>query len=113
MVGTHTLCGIQPLYKSARSPHIDINETVICVSQKVKNYVSLEKKEMQLCYMPTYNMHNQIMITYNNVGSLHHKCKAIQNSHNMQGSHVIFVAETWLSPQQNQNTTILKDFCQY
>ena len=37
---------------------VDINETAICVSQKVKNYVSPEKKEMQLCYMPTYNMHN-------------------------------------------------------
>ena len=68
---------------------------------------------MQLCYMPMYNMHNQIMLTYNNVGSLHHKWKNIQNNHNMQGSHVIFLAETWLSPQQNQDTTILKDFCQY
>ena len=25
----------------------------------------------------------------------------------------IFLVETWLSPQQNQDTTILKDFCQY
>ena len=31
----------------------------------------------------------------------------------MQGSHVIFLADTWLSPQQNQDTIILKDFYQY
>ena len=37
MVGTHALYGIQLLYKSARSPHHDINETAIHVSQKVKN----------------------------------------------------------------------------
>ena len=63
--------------------------------------------------MPMYNMHNWIMLAYNNVGSLHHKWKAIQNNHNMQGSHVIFLAEIWLSLQKNQDTTILRDFCQY
>ena len=85
---------------SLQGPHIvDINETAISVSQKVKNYVSHEKKEMQLFYMPMYNMHNWIMLTYNDVGSLHHKWKAIQNNHNMQGSHVIFLAVTCLSPQ--------------
>ena len=68
---------------------------------------------MQLCYVAMYNMCSRIILTYNNVGNLHHKWKAIQNNHNMQGSHVTFLAETWLSPQQNQDTTILKDFCQY
>ena len=58
-------------------------------------------------------MCNQKILAYNNVGSLHNKWKAIQNNYNMQGSHVIFLAETWLSLQQNQDTTILKDFCQY
>ena len=82
---------------SLQGLHImDINETAIPVSQKVKNYPSHEKEEMQLCYMPTYNMCNHIVLTYNNVGSLHHKWKAIQNNHNIQGSHVIFLAETWL-----------------
>ena len=90
---------------SLQGLHImNINETAIHVSQKVKNYLSDEKEEMQLCYMPMYNMCNQIMLTYNNVGSLHHKWKAIQNNHNM---HVIFLAETWLPLQQNQDTTIL------
>ena len=39
--------------------------------------------------------------------------KPFRTNHNMQGSHVIFSAETWLSSQQKQDTTILKDFCQY
>ena len=56
---------------------VDINETAIHVSQKLKNYLSHEKEEMQLCYMPTYNMHNCIILTYNNVDSLHHKWKVI------------------------------------
>ena len=80
---------------------MDINETAIRVSQKVKK-LSHGKEEMQLCCMPTYNMCNCIILTYNNVGSLYHKWKAIQNNHNIQGSHVIFLAETWLSLQQNQ-----------
>ena len=89
---------------------VHINETAIHVSQKVKNYLSHEKEEMQLCYMPTYNMHNCIILIYNNVGSLHHKWKTIQDNHNIQGLHVNLLAKTWLSPQQNQDTTILKDF---
>ena len=113
MVGTLALCGIQPLYKSARSPHHGYQwDSYSCITESKKLCISWEERNAIMLYA-TYNMCNRIMLTYNNVGSLHHKWKAIQNNHNMQGLHVIFFVETWLSPQQNQDTTILNDFCQY
>ena len=33
---------------------VNLNAEHICGSEKVKNYLSLEKKNLELCYQPTY-----------------------------------------------------------
>ena len=49
---------------------VNLNAEHICRSEKVKNYLSQEKKDIELCYQPTYKTENSIKIIYNNVCSI-------------------------------------------
>ena len=80
---------------------VNLNTERICRSEKVKNYLSLEKKDLELCYQPTYQAKNSIKIVYNNVCSMAKKWKAIINNHNIQGCDIVIFAETWLSAQDS------------
>ena len=79
---------------------VNLNAERICRSEKVRNYLSLEKKDLELCYQPTYKTENSIKIVYNNVCSMAKKWKAIVNNHNIQGCDVVILAETWLHKTQ-------------
>ena len=80
---------------------VNLNAERICRSEKVKNYLLLEKKDLKLCYQPTYKTENNIKIVYNNVCSMAKKWKAIVNNHNIQGCDIVILAETWLSAQDS------------
>ena len=80
---------------------VNLNVERICRSEKVKNYLSLEKKDLELCYQPMYKTENNIKIVYNNVCSIPKKWKAIVNNHNIQGCDIVILAETWLSTQDS------------
>ena len=90
---------------------VNLNAEHICRSEKVKNYLSLEKKNLELCYQPTYETKNSIKIVYNNVCSMAKKWKAIVNNHNIQGCDIVILAETWLSTQDS-NAYDIPDFKQ-
>ena len=90
---------------------VNLNAERICRSEKVKNYLSLEKKNLELCYQPTYKIENSIKIVYNNVCSMAKKWKAIVNNHNIQGCDIVILAETWLSTQDS-NAYNIPDFKQ-
>ena len=90
---------------------VNLNAERICKSEKVKNYLLLEKKDLELCYEPTYQTKNSIKIVYNNVCSMAKKCKAIVNNHNIQGCDIVILAETWLSAQDS-NTYNIPNFKQ-
>ena len=90
---------------------VNLNAEHICRSEKVKNYLSLEKRNLELCYQPTYKIENSIKIVYNNVCSIAKKWKAIVNNHNIQGCDIVILAETWLSTQ-NSNAYDIPDFKQ-
>jgi hypothetical protein len=92
---------------------VNINEAAIGASDQVKHYLAHEKKVMQLCYMPTYNMHHHLNVAYNNVGSIHHKWPAIGHNCNIIGADVIMLTETWLSPTQGTDACVLAGFQQY
>ena len=80
---------------------VNLNAECICKSEKVKNYLSLEKKDLEICYQPMYKTENNIKIVYNNVCSMAKKWKAIVNNHNIQGCDIVILAETWLSTQDS------------
>ena len=90
---------------------VNLNAERICKSEKVKNYLSLEKKDLELCYEPTYQTKNSIKIVYNNVCSMAKKWKAVVNNHNIQGCDIVILAETWLSAQDS-NTYNIPNFKQ-
>ena len=70
-----------------------------------------KKKNLELCYQPTYKIENSIKIVYNNVCSMAKKWKAIVNNHNIQGCDIVILAETWLSTQDS-NAYNIPDFKQ-
>ena len=76
---------------------VDLNIEHIRCSEKVKNYLSHEKTNLELCYQPTYEVENSIKIVYNNVCSVAKKWKAIANTHNIKGCDIVILAKTWLS----------------
>ena len=78
---------------------VKLNAECICQSEKVKNYLSYEKRNLQLCYQPSYEIENCINIFYNNVCSVAKKWKAIVNNKNVHGCDIVILAETWLSTQ--------------
>ena len=55
---------------------VNLNVECICRSEKVKNYLSLEKRILELCYQPTYKIENSIKIVYNNVCSMAKKMES-------------------------------------
>ena len=91
---------------------IDINESKLRASSKVINFLQKEKKDLQLCYQPSYNAKLQMTVAFNNVGSILQKWKALENNLNIVNSSIIFIAESWLSSRQDQNTCILQGFKQ-
>ena len=62
---------------------VNLNTEHIRCSEKVKNYLSHEKANLELCYQPTYEVENSIKIAYNNVCSVAKKWKAIAKNHNI------------------------------
>jgi exonuclease III len=84
---------------------VDINATKIRVSPKVQKYIETDKKQLQLCYTPTYSMNNDMHFAYNNVGSIQTKWSALCNNWNLLNCDIITFAETWLkkSDQLPQN----------
>ena len=90
---------------------VNLNAECICRSEKVKNYLSMEKRNLELCYQPTYKIEDSIKIVYNNVCSVAKKWKAIVNNHNIQGCDIVILAETWLSTKDS-NAYDIPDFKQ-
>ena len=88
---------------------VNLNAEQIRQSEKVKNYLSQEKKDVELCYQPTYRTENSIKIIFNNVCSVAKEWKAIVNNHNVQGCDIVILAETWLS-EQDSNTYDIQNF---
>ena len=88
---------------------MNLNAEHIRRSEKVKNYLSQEKKNVELCYQPTYKTENSIKIIYNNVCSIAKKWKAILNNHNIQGCDIVILAETWLS-ERDSDTYDIQNF---
>ena len=81
---------------------VNLNTEHIRCSEKVKNYLSHEKTNLELCYQPTYEVGNSIKIAYNNVCSVAKKWKAIAKNHNINGCDIVILAETWLSPNSSK-----------
>ena len=89
----------------------NLNAERICRSEKVKNYLLLEKRNLELCYQPTYKIENSIKIVYNNVCSMAKNWKAIVNNNNIQECDIVILAKTWLSTQDS-NAYDIPDFKQ-
>ena len=74
---------------------LSISMQNVSVSQKkVKNYLSYERRNLQLCYQPSYEIENCVNIFYNNVCSVAKKWKAIVNNKNVHGCDIVILAET-------------------
>ena len=91
---------------------ININEPKLRASSKVINFLENEKKELQLCYQPSYQATSHFTVAFNNVGSILRKWKAMENNFNMINSGIIIIVETWLSSQLDENTCVLQGFTQ-
>ena len=75
----------------------NINEEYICQSEEVRCYLSEDRKELELCYMPSYQVEDSIKIMYHNVCSISRKQGVIMNNQHVLGCDISILAETWLS----------------
>ena len=89
---------------------VDINEKNICQSEKVKLYLLENKRNMELCYVPSYKMENYLKISYNNICSFMKKKKAIMNNCHLLSCDIIILAETWLSTKINRDLLEISNF---
>ena len=89
---------------------VDINEDNICQSDKVKDYLSKHKRNMQLCYKPSYEMEKHLKISYNNICSFMKKKTAIMNNHHLLNCDIIMLSETWLSRKNNEDLFRIPNF---
>ncbi len=89
---------------------VNVNPECIHVSDKVKDYLSREKKDMTLCFTLSYKTQSFTVI-YNNICSLPHKWCVIKTNHHICSADIVFLSETWL--RQEQRVFELDNFCGY
>ena len=82
---------------------VNLNTEHIRCSEKVNNYLSHEKTNLELCYQPMYEVDNSIKIAYSNVCSVAKKWKAIASNHNINACDIVILAETWLSTKSSMH----------
>ena len=58
--------------------------------------MSEDKKELELCYTPSYQVEDSIKIMYHNVCSISRKQRVIMNNQHVLGCDINILAETWL-----------------
>ena len=80
---------------------VNLNTQHIRCSEKVKNYLSHEKTNLELCYQPMYDVQDSIKIVYSNVCSIAKKWNAIVKNHNINACDLVILAETWLSTKSS------------
>ena len=80
---------------------VNLNTQHIHCSEKVKNYLSHEKTNLELCYQPMYDVQDSIKIVYSNVCSIAKKWNAIVKNHNINACDLVILAETWLSTKSS------------
>ena len=73
---------------------VNINEEYICQSEQVRRYLSEDKKELELCYTPSYQVEDSIKIMYHNVCSISRKQGVIMNNQHVLGCDISILAET-------------------
>ena len=76
---------------------VDVNESRIRSSQKVKEYLTCDRRLMELNFTPTYKTNTTLKVYFNNICSIRRKWQAAKGNHNIASADVIFLAETWLS----------------
>ena len=76
---------------------VNINEEYICQSEQVRRYLSEDRKELELCYMPSYQVEDSIKIMYHNVCSISRKQGVIMNNQHVLGCDISILVETRLS----------------
>ena len=91
---------------------IDLNEKMICASDKVTNYLAHQRKLLDLCYTPHYASGDRMSVVYNNVGSIAPKWAAIKNSYHITSANIIFFAETWLKTHHPPDFLSIENFRQ-
>ena len=74
---------------------VNMNEEHICQSEQVRHYLSEEKRELELCYTPSYQVRDSIKIMYHNVCFLGILQRAIMNNQHILGCDINILAETW------------------
>ncbi|XP_062600656.1 uncharacterized protein LOC134262299 [Saccostrea cucullata] len=92
---------------------LSLNESKICASEKVKKEMCRLRTEatLQLCYQPMDSTNNQtINIAFQNVRSLHVHFTSFKNEPNLQQSHIIGVAETWLTASDENEDYELENY---
>ena len=94
LVGAYALCGIKS-FTSLKGLHfINVDESNMCVSKKVQNYLSeaVFQQKLELSYVPMYHfVHSTCRILYNNVSSSMQKANFIKENQNMKSSYVMFL----------------------
>ena len=73
---------------------VNLNESNMCVSTKVWNYLSgaVFQQKLELSYVPVYHfVHNTCRILYNNVSSIVQKANYMKENQNMKSWHVMFL----------------------
>ena len=92
---------------------VNLNTDKIRCSKSVTAYLQCEKKEMPLCFLPSYDQTDSFCVTYNNVGGLHSKWNMVSSNYHLTSASVIILAETWLTPEHADNDYELDNYHQF
>ena len=89
-----------------------INEENIRSSAKVTTFLQQHKRDLELCYSPTYKIPEHLNIAFNNIGCALNKWPALENNQNILNADIVVIAETWLSAKQPNGSHMLDGFQQ-
>ncbi len=89
---------------------VNINREAIRSSPKVKDFLTNQKKSMQLCFKPSYEQQGHLTIAFNNIGSITHKFCAVNTNQSIISCDIIMFAETWLSTKHRNSDFHLDGF---
>ena len=89
---------------------VNMNDEHICQSEQVKHYLSEDKKELELCYTPSYQVQDSIKIMYHNICSIPRKQRAFMNNQHILGCDIHILAETRLSDKNYDDAYQLPKF---